>query len=80
MAGPIPETSSSSPSSDGRARQIAAETPGAFMINQYDNPKNADAHYQTTGPEVWRRLTPISFAMTCASVVLPNPGGPKIRT
>ncbi|MBT3369391.1 MAG: cysteine synthase family protein [Rhodospirillaceae bacterium] len=38
-----------------RARDIAAETPNSFMINQYDNPMNADAHYQTTGPEIWRQ-------------------------
>jgi cystathionine beta-synthase/cysteine synthase A len=36
-----------------RARDIAAETANSFMVNQYDNPKNADAHYQTTGPEIW---------------------------
>jgi hypothetical protein len=34
----------------------------------------------STGPEVWRRLTPISAAMMCASVVLPSPGGPKSST
>ena len=30
-------------------------------------------------PEVWRSCTPSSLAMICASVVLPSPGGPKIR-
>src|SRR5512143_780779 len=34
----------------------------------------------STGPEVWRRLTPISRAMMCASVVLPSPGGPNSST
>src|SRR5258706_8801531 len=34
----------------------------------------------STGPEVWRRLTPISVAMMCASVVLPRPGGPNSST
>src|SRR5689334_12027077 len=34
----------------------------------------------STGPEVWRRFTPISRAMMCASVVLPSPGGPKSST
>jgi cystathionine beta-synthase len=38
-----------------RARDIASATPNSFMINQYDNPKNAEAHYQTTGPEIWRQ-------------------------
>jgi len=39
-----------------RARDIAAATADAFMINQYDNPKNAEAHYLTTGPEIWRQM------------------------
>src|SRR5688500_101279 len=34
----------------------------------------------STGPDVCRRLTPISRAMMCASVVLPSPGGPKSST
>jgi cystathionine beta-synthase/cysteine synthase A len=38
-----------------RAHDIAAATANSFMINQYDNPKNAEAHYQTTGPEIWRQ-------------------------
>jgi len=35
------------------AKKIAAETPNSFRINQYDNPKNTEAHYLTTGPEIW---------------------------
>lgn len=38
------------------ARRIRDETPGAFLLNQYDNPLNAVAHYQTTGPEIWSSL------------------------
>lgn len=38
------------------ARRIKAATPGAFMLNQYDNPLNAEAHYRTTGPEIWSSL------------------------
>src|SRR5262245_30214993 len=34
----------------------------------------------STGPEVWRRFTPISRATMCASVVLPSPGGPNSST
>ncbi len=37
------------------ARRIAAERPGAFLTNQYDNPANPEAHYRTTGPEIWRQ-------------------------
>jgi cystathionine beta-synthase len=38
------------------ARRIHQKTPGSFMLNQYDNPLNAEAHYMTTGPEVWSAL------------------------
>src|SRR3954468_745408 len=34
----------------------------------------------STGPEVWRRFTPISRAMIWASVVFPRPGGPNSST
>lgn len=36
-----------------KAKSIAAATPGSFRIDQYDNPKNPEAHYRTTGPEIW---------------------------
>lgn len=38
------------------ARRIAAETPGAWYPDQYNNPKNIDAHYATTGPEIWEQM------------------------
>ena len=37
------------------ARRIAAETPNSFMVNQYDNKKNPEAHFLTTGPEIWEQ-------------------------
>jgi cystathionine beta-synthase len=37
------------------AKRLAAETPNAFMPNQYQNEGNPEAHYATTGPEVWRQ-------------------------
>jgi hypothetical protein len=36
--------------------------------------------FSSTGPEVWRRLTPSSAAMMWLSVVLPSPGGPNSST
>ena len=33
--------------------QMAREIPGAWKANQYDNPANAQAHYETLGPEIW---------------------------
>ncbi|HEY3942485.1 MAG TPA: cystathionine beta-synthase [Acidimicrobiales bacterium] len=37
------------------ANRIAAETPGAFQPNQYQNPRNPDAHEASTGPEIWQQ-------------------------
>jgi cystathionine beta-synthase len=37
------------------ARRLAQEIPNAVYLNQYDNPANAEAHYQTTGPELWEQ-------------------------
>ncbi|NIM11240.1 MAG: cystathionine beta-synthase [Candidatus Aminicenantes bacterium] len=37
------------------AQQIVDETPNAFMPGQYYNPKNPEAHYRTTGPEIWEQ-------------------------
>lgn len=38
------------------AAKILKETPGSFMPGQFDNPANAAAHEQTTGPEIWQDL------------------------
>lgn len=35
------------------AKRIVAETPGAIHANQYFNPENPEAHYLSTGPEIW---------------------------
>jgi len=37
------------------ARRIAAETPNAWYPDQYNNLKNIEAHYHTTGPEIWEQ-------------------------
>lgn len=37
------------------AKKLAQETPNSFRINQYDNLKNPEAHYLTTGPEIWKQ-------------------------
>ena len=37
------------------ARRIARETPGSFYLDQYDNPINIEAHYQSTGAELWEQ-------------------------
>ncbi len=37
------------------ARKLNKEIPNSIYPNQYDNPSNAEAHYQTTGPEIWKQ-------------------------
>lgn len=37
-----------------KARELADSLPSAFIPSQFDNPANAQAHYRTTGPEIWR--------------------------
>lgn len=36
-----------------KAQELAGEIEGAFIPSQFDNPANAQAHYETTGPEIW---------------------------
>jgi cystathionine beta-synthase len=38
---------------NGVADRLAREIPGAFRPNQFGNPTNPEAHYRTTGPEIW---------------------------
>ena len=37
------------------AKRLTKETPNSWYVNQYDNPSNAKAHYETTGPEIWKQ-------------------------
>ncbi len=37
------------------AKKLAQETPNSFRVDQYDNKKNPEAHYRTTGPEIWKQ-------------------------
>ncbi len=38
------------------AKRLVKETPGAFYPNQYHSADNIDAHYKSTGPEIWDQL------------------------
>ncbi len=37
------------------AKRLASEIPNSYHMNQYDNPANRLAHYETTGPEIWNQ-------------------------
>lgn len=36
-----------------KAREILSQTPGGYMVRQFDNPANVAIHQATTGPEIW---------------------------
>ena len=37
------------------SKRLSEETPNAWYVNQYDNPSNSLAHYESTGPEIWKQ-------------------------
>jgi len=37
------------------AERLSEEIPNSYYPNQYDNPSNTQAHYETTGPEIWEQ-------------------------
>jgi cysteine synthase len=49
------------------AGRLATEIPGAIWANQFDNIVNRQAHYETTGPEIWRDTDGRIDAFVCAT-------------
>ena len=37
------------------SKRLSEEIPNSWYVNQYDNPSNTKAHYQSTGPEIWKQ-------------------------
>ena len=37
------------------SKRLSTEIPNSWYVNQYDNPSNAMAHYEQTGPEIWEQ-------------------------
>ncbi|MBS0296846.1 MAG: cystathionine beta-synthase [Proteobacteria bacterium] len=38
------------------AQRLAQSIPGGFYVNQFANPANPEAHFKTTGPEIWEQM------------------------
>ena len=49
------------------ALRLARETPNCFYANQYHNPANPEAHYRSSGPEIWKQ-TGGDFDVFCAGM------------
>jgi cystathionine beta-synthase len=39
-----------------KAKQVVAETPRAYFLDQHNNRANNETHYRTTGPEIWQQM------------------------
>jgi cystathionine beta-synthase len=48
-----------------KAKRLAAEIPGAFYVNQFENPDNPLAHERSTGPEIWAQMEHKLDAVVC---------------
>ncbi|EKD55366.1 MAG: hypothetical protein ACD_60C00013G0008 [uncultured bacterium] len=50
------------------AKELHSSTPDSFMLNQYENPANIEAHYLTTGPEILNQMKEkIDYLVACGS-------------
>jgi cystathionine beta-synthase len=49
------------------AKRLASEVPNSFHMNQYDNLANRLAHYETTGPEIWKQTDGKITHFVCAA-------------
>ena len=48
-----------------KAEEMLKEIPGSFLPDQFSNPANAEAHYQTTGPEIFHDLPSADILVAC---------------
>ena len=49
------------------AERLARETPNSYFVNQFGNPANAQAHEETTAPEIWEQMGHALDAVVCGA-------------
>ena len=65
---PVPAVAYEHPQNyNHQARDFAKALPNAIWTDQFDNTANADAHYRTTGPEIWAQTEGKVDAFICAT-------------
>jgi len=65
---PVPAVAFENPANyNHQAREYAESIPNAVWTNQFDNVANANAHYETTGPEIWEQTEGKIDAFICAT-------------
>ncbi|KAL1741492.1 tryptophan synthase beta subunit-like PLP-dependent enzyme [Schizophyllum fasciatum] len=65
---PVPAVAYENPANyNHQAREFADATPNAVWTNQFDNTANAQAHYHSTGPEIWKQTGGALDAFVCAT-------------
>ncbi|SSD58617.1 related to Cysteine synthase 1 [Saccharomycodes ludwigii] len=65
---PVPVCPISNPLNfNNRAKKLAEDTPNAVWTNQFDNLANLQAHFETTGPEIYKQLGGRVHGFTCST-------------
>lgn len=65
---PVPAVAYENPANyNHQARDFAKDLPNAIWTDQFDNTANADAHYRSTGPEIWEQTGAGVDAFVCAT-------------
>jgi hypothetical protein len=53
-----------------KAKELAAATPNAYVLQQFENPANPEIHRLTTGPEIWADTAGTVRSLLAGSVAL----------
>ncbi|KAJ7594849.1 tryptophan synthase beta subunit-like PLP-dependent enzyme [Mycena floridula] len=65
---PVPAVAYDNPKNyNHQARDYAKDAPNAIWTDQFDNVANANAHYESTGPEIWEQTSGELDAFVCAT-------------